>query len=100
MALLPRPCAQCGTVVRNSHLCINCKRKREAQRPARQIRGYDSQWQQLSRYARAAQPWCSRCGSSKDLTADHIVPLASGGSSTLSNIQVLCRKCNSSKGKS
>jgi 5-methylcytosine-specific restriction endonuclease McrA len=98
MGLLPRPCAQCGTVVRNSYLCVECKRKREAQRPSRQERGYDYKWQQLSKLARKLQPFCLRCHSPYDLTADHIIPLALGGKSELRNIQVLCRKCNSSKG--
>ena len=99
MALLPRPCAQCGTVVRNSHLCIQCKRKREALRPSRTARGYDYKWQELSKLARRLQPFCRLCRSPYDLTADHIIPLASGGLNTLANVQVLCRSCNSSKGK-
>ncbi|WP_438291776.1 HNH endonuclease [Streptomyces sp. HUAS TT7] len=46
----------------------------------------------------AANPQCSRCGSTRDLTGDHIIPLSKGGTSALSNIAVLCRRCNSSKG--
>ncbi|MFE6489697.1 HNH endonuclease [Streptomyces sp. NPDC057757] len=34
---------------------------------------------------------------STDLTADHVVPLARGGSSTPENTRVLCRSCNSRK---
>jgi 5-methylcytosine-specific restriction protein A len=98
MALLPRPCSQCGTIVRNSHLCAQCKRKREALRPSRQERGYDYAWQELSKLARRLQPFCRLCHSAYDLTADHIISLANGGTNTLANVQVLCRSCNSSLG--
>ncbi|WP_431603527.1 HNH endonuclease [Bowdeniella massiliensis] len=30
--------------------------------------------------------------------ADHLVPYALGGSDTLDNLQVICRRCNQSKG--
>ena len=51
----------------------------------------------LFKLARSLQPWCTKCGSTKDLTADHILSIAQGGLNTLDNISVLCRKCNSSK---
>jgi 5-methylcytosine-specific restriction endonuclease McrA len=41
---------------------------------------------------------CAKCGATEDITADHIVPLALGGSNTIDNIQPLCRSCNSRKG--
>ena len=33
----------------------------------------------------------------KGFAIDHVVPNAAGGSSELENLQILCRKCNSSK---
>lgn len=41
---------------------------------------------------------CVNCGSKSDLCVDHKVPEAMGGDSTLSNLQTLCRSCNSRKG--
>lgn len=40
---------------------------------------------------------CVRCSSSEKLTIDHIVPVKHGGSDELSNLQILCRSCNSRK---
>ena len=41
---------------------------------------------------------CGRHGSMKDMEADHIVPYSKGGRTTYSNLQILCRPCNRSKG--
>ena len=41
---------------------------------------------------------CTYCGSTEDLTLDHVVPLSRGGTHALANLRVACRSCNSSKG--
>ncbi len=43
---------------------------------------------------------CKCCGSSYRLEYDHITPFSCGGSSSPSNIQLLCMKCNRSKSNS
>jgi hypothetical protein len=43
---------------------------------------------------------CNCCGSSFELEYDHITPFSCGGSSDVSNIQLLCQKCNRSKSNS
>ena len=41
---------------------------------------------------------CQYCGTSKDLTLDHVVPKAKGGSTTWNNLVTACKVCNSKKG--
>jgi 5-methylcytosine-specific restriction endonuclease McrA len=43
---------------------------------------------------------CACCHERRPLTVDHIVPVLLGGGSDISNIQPLCRACNSAKGMS
>jgi len=41
---------------------------------------------------------CHRSGKRKNLTIDHIHPESKGGTLDLSNLQTLCKSCNSKKG--
>jgi hypothetical protein len=41
---------------------------------------------------------CVDCGSNFDLQYDHVIPVALGGATSLSNLQLLCGDCNRSKG--
>lgn len=40
---------------------------------------------------------CLHCRKQEALTLDHVVPLSKGGRGSISNIQPLCKSCNSSK---
>ncbi len=40
---------------------------------------------------------CVKCGASKELHFDHIIPLSRGGGDQAENIQLLCRACNLAK---
>jgi 5-methylcytosine-specific restriction endonuclease McrA len=41
---------------------------------------------------------CMFCGTHQDLELDHIVPFSKGGTDEIENLQLLCKKCNISKG--
>lgn len=42
---------------------------------------------------------CVKCGATKYLQIDHIIPWPDGGPTELTNLQTLCRKCNQQKKK-
>jgi len=41
---------------------------------------------------------CRQCGAINELQFDHVIPVALGGGSTASNLQLLCGPCNRRKG--
>ncbi|MDP3052268.1 MAG: HNH endonuclease signature motif containing protein [bacterium] len=41
---------------------------------------------------------CQACGSRQYLTVDHVIPESLGGPTVFSNLQTLCKSCNSKKG--
>lgn len=41
---------------------------------------------------------CLACGTTHNITPDHVIPLSRGGSNTIDNIQPLCLPCNMEKG--
>jgi len=110
-------CIDCNTLT-NTRRCTTCQHaydQRQAtylERAERQAadkrrgtstqRGYDWTWRTMSARLIKQHPWCTHCGHdgtmSNPLTTDHIIPKAQGGTDKLSNLQVLCRRCNSAKG--
>ena len=63
-------------------------------RKARELR--QSQWWKR-RCAKGICHYCGRTTPARELTMDHIVPLARGGCSTKGNVAPACKDCNNRK---
>ncbi len=61
---------------------------------ARKLR--QSQWWKR-RCAKGRCYYCGRSTPARELTMDHIVPIARGGKSTRANVVPACKECNSNK---
>jgi 5-methylcytosine-specific restriction endonuclease McrA len=89
-----KTCLDCGELGDGTR-CSTCQARHK---PGAQARGYTRQWQSKAATIKRQQPSCAVCGSTLDLTVDHIVPKVVGGTDELTNLQTLCRRCNGAKG--
>lgn len=85
---------------RASEWSKNNRAKRNATQQARRAREYSGGTYSAEEWLELCKTFgnvCLACGS-ENITVDHVVPLASGGTNTIDNLQPLCGPCNSSKG--
>lgn len=99
------PCRDCGEPTHGTY-CDHCRpqyiNRQRPNKPQPQRIGYDYTWRKLSQRARSRQNWCSDCGSTEDLTADHSPEAWArkqrGLPIRLRDIDVVCRRCNTDRG--
>lgn len=93
-----RPCLTCGEPCAGPRCDEHTT---DPKLPAAQ-RGYDAAWTRLSKRARRLQPFCTDCGATEDLQADHTPEAwarkAAGKPLRLADVQVLCGPCNRAAG--
>lgn len=84
-----RPCLDCGEPSGSTRCTVH--------------RGYDSDWERLSKKARKLQPFCTDCGATENLQADHSPEAwarrAAGKAIRLKDIDVVCGPCNTERGQ-
>jgi 5-methylcytosine-specific restriction endonuclease McrA len=95
MSRIPVPCIDCDELTVNVSRCDVCDAAKQAKRNALP---YRQAYRAVSYRRMPMSAYCAVCAATTDLTKDHIIPLSKGGTNEPSNIQTLCRQCNSSKG--
>lgn len=99
-----KPCLQCGEPSLDTRCPEHSTEHSTARRDSARARGYDSTWDRLSKRARKLQPFCARCGTPENLTADHKptawLRKAQNKPLRLSDVVVLCGPCNTRAGSS
>jgi len=97
-----RVCLDCGQVAEGSR-CPPCQAARDQrvsiQRGGANVRGYGRAWEKQSARVRREHPCCAVCGTTDDLTGDHVIAKANGGTDDLDNLGTLCRTHNGAKGR-
>ena len=87
-------CLNCGRRTEGSR-CPTCARRHDDWQKRRKIRdGWT--WGEIRARVHERDQACVRCGSRRQLQVHHRVPLASGGSNDLTNLELLCRACHKS----
>ena len=92
-------CGRCLDVVAtlNRGMCPDCHRHNDhTRRPPAQHR-YPAEYKANRAQVLAGRPPCHWCGA-QATTADHLQPVAHGGSHELTNLVPACARCNSARG--
>jgi 5-methylcytosine-specific restriction protein A len=98
-----RPCLGCGTLTPHSRCtaCSNTRMQPRCPRPdytwAERQRRKHTVDQHVTIHGYLCPGWDRPAHPARDLTADHITPVASGAPES-GPLQVLCRRCNAAKG--
>ena len=93
-----RPCLTCGILQTNGNRCLSCSAKEATKwKAAAGPSPYrDPAWRKLSARMRKKHPWCDLCGTTKNLTVDHLHALKDGGALIVPEhmLRVLCWTCH------
>lgn len=95
-----RPCLTCGEPSGRSRCDAHRVKAPPKVLPKGHVHLNPARWKALSKRARRMQPWCLDCGTTEDLTTDHVIPVSEAPELAYkpANIAVRCRPCNSRRG--
>ena len=99
-----RPCLTCGEPTPGSYCTEHDPGQWHHAEASARARGYDTAWARLSKRVRRLQPFCTLCGATANLQADHLPSAwerkAAGKPIRLRDVRVLCGRCNVDAGSS
>lgn len=97
-----RPClTEACAALTTERRCAKHEAEYQRERNSNEARApyNDPKYRKLRKHLLGLKSGCQSCGTTRDLTLDHHVPLAKGGTNAIENLgTVLCRSCNSRKG--
>lgn len=94
--MVMQPCVECGDLSENNRCSRHKLKSAPKDREAHAAYANRSKWRRLSKKLRKASPFCEICGTSDDLTVDHIVRVHDRPEWTYEpdNCRILCRYHN------
>ena len=85
-----------ATIARVRNIDEQAERRRAADRARKAA--WTPQWGEIRALVLSVYgPFCVYCGADNPTSVDHVVPVAAGGVTDLSNLVPACGRCNSSK---
>ncbi len=85
-------------VVRDQYYCRDCEHgDGQATRNRRKYKSVEFPYKEWTALLERLGHACQMCGKVGRMTIDHIVPYSKGGELHISNLQPLCKSCNSRK---
>ncbi|WP_124712697.1 HNH endonuclease signature motif containing protein [Mycolicibacterium nivoides] len=95
---MKRPCIGCGEPIDNGTYCPSCRPTQTGNRSHPLL--HTARWERLSKRLRKFSPFCENCGSTEQLSVDHIIPVTQRPDLIfeLANLRVLCMRCNRQRG--
>lgn len=79
--------------INNPHVYRNTKQKRKVKLAQNGV--YDITRKELKKLYESP---CVYCANTKNIQADHVIPIARGGTHSIGNLVSACKTCNTSKG--
>jgi 5-methylcytosine-specific restriction endonuclease McrA len=97
IVVIPSPCVRCGGLDGHEP---DCDRNAKKSGKRKLTGSAKTRWNRLSARLRQRAGACERCGSTQDLTVDHLWPVSLRPDLAWDEewMRVLCRSCNSKRG--